>query len=70
MNMIKTISTPGSGGAADDSIGTVSTTGFGDAILRYNVAQRILLGMESGKISSISTLLILISSSTVIYFLS
>lgn len=38
----------GSGGYADDNIGTVSTTGYGDAILRYNVAQRILSAMEQG----------------------
>lgn len=39
----------GSGGYADDNIGTVSTTGYGDAILRYNVALRILAAMEHGK---------------------
>lgn len=38
----------GSGGYADDHIGTVSTTGYGDAILRYNVAHRILAAMEHG----------------------
>lgn len=41
--------TLGSGGYADDNIGTVSTTGYGDAILRYNVAQRILHAIELGE---------------------
>lgn len=39
---------PGSGGYADDNIGAVSTTGYGDAILRFNVAHRILSAIEYG----------------------
>lgn len=39
----------GSGGYADDNIGAVSTTGYGDAILRFNVAHRILSAVEYGK---------------------
>uniref|UniRef100_A0A8D8Y8X9 Probable isoaspartyl peptidase/L-asparaginase GA20639 n=3 Tax=Cacopsylla melanoneura TaxID=428564 RepID=A0A8D8Y8X9_9HEMI len=39
---------PGSGGYADDNIGSVSTTGHGDSILRYCVAHRILNYIEQG----------------------
>ncbi|XP_018906441.1 isoaspartyl peptidase/L-asparaginase isoform X2 [Bemisia tabaci] len=39
---------PGSGGYCDDNIGTVSATGNGESILRYNVSQRILAYLEAG----------------------
>lgn len=39
----------GSGGYADDDVGTVSTTGHGESIMRYNLAQRILNAMSQGK---------------------
>ncbi|XP_075216464.1 putative isoaspartyl peptidase/L-asparaginase GA20639 isoform X2 [Lycorma delicatula] len=39
----------GCGGYADDTIGTVSTTGHGESIMRYNLAQRILNAMTHGK---------------------
>lgn len=39
----------GSGGYADDEIGAVSTTGFGESIMRYNLGHRILSGMSTGK---------------------
>ncbi|XP_054261832.1 probable isoaspartyl peptidase/L-asparaginase GA20639 isoform X2 [Macrosteles quadrilineatus] len=39
----------GCGGYADDERGTVSTTGHGETIMRYNLAQRILADIASGK---------------------
>ncbi|KAL1139952.1 hypothetical protein AAG570_006929 [Ranatra chinensis] len=39
---------PGCGGYSDDDIGAVSTTGYGEAILKYNLAHRILTAMQSG----------------------
>lgn len=39
----------GSGGYADDSLATVSTTGYGESIMRYNLAQRVLTGIAQGK---------------------
>lgn len=41
---------PGSGGYCDDNLGTVSATGNGESILRYNVSQRILAHLESGQL--------------------
>ncbi|KAF6207483.1 hypothetical protein GE061_015929 [Apolygus lucorum] len=38
----------GSGGYSDDNVGAVSTTGYGEAIMRYNLAHRILSRMDSG----------------------
>ena len=38
----------GAGGYSDDNIGTVSTTGYGESILKYNLAHRILSLMEGG----------------------
>uniref|UniRef100_A0A1B6CCI1 Isoaspartyl peptidase/L-asparaginase n=1 Tax=Clastoptera arizonana TaxID=38151 RepID=A0A1B6CCI1_9HEMI len=39
----------GCGGYADDDIGAVSTTGHGESIMRYNLAQRILSAMNNGQ---------------------
>lgn len=38
----------GCGGYADDERGAVSTTGHGETIMRYNLAQRILCDISSG----------------------
>lgn len=38
----------GSGGYADDEIGAVSTTGYGESIMRYNLGHRILSAMSIG----------------------
>uniref|UniRef100_A0A0K8SW86 L-asparaginase CG7860 n=5 Tax=Lygus hesperus TaxID=30085 RepID=A0A0K8SW86_LYGHE len=38
----------GSGGYSDDKVGAVSTTGYGEAIMRYNLAHRILSKMDTG----------------------
>lgn len=40
----------GSGGYADDERGAVSSTGHGESIMRYNLAQRILFDMFNGKV--------------------
>lgn len=39
---------PGAGGYCDDNVGTVSTTGHGDSIMRYCLAQRIMQSLENG----------------------
>lgn len=39
----------GCGGYADDCVGAVSTTGHGETIMRYNLAQRILSDINNGK---------------------
>lgn len=39
----------GCGGYADDERGAVSTTGHGETIMRYNLAQRILADMYNGR---------------------
>ncbi|XP_022203957.2 probable isoaspartyl peptidase/L-asparaginase GA20639 [Nilaparvata lugens] len=39
----------GSGGYADDTLATVSTTGYGESIMRYNLAQRVLTAVACGK---------------------
>lgn len=39
---------PGAGGYCDNTVGTVSTTGHGDSIMRYNLAQRIMQNLENG----------------------
>uniref|UniRef100_A0A1B6GVG4 Uncharacterized protein n=1 Tax=Cuerna arida TaxID=1464854 RepID=A0A1B6GVG4_9HEMI len=39
----------GSGGYADDMRGAVSTTGHGETIMRFNLAQRILSDIANGK---------------------
>lgn len=39
----------GCGGYADDERGTVSTTGHGETIMRYNLAQRILGDIANGQ---------------------
>lgn len=39
---------PGSGGYADDEVGAVSTTGYGESIMKYNLAHRILSAMSTG----------------------
>lgn len=51
---------PGSGGYCDNTIGTVSTTGHGDSIMRYNLAQRILQNLENGTSLLIYKLTILV----------
>lgn len=39
---------PGSGGYCDNSVGTISTTGHGDKIMRYCLAMRIIQNLEKG----------------------
>ncbi|XP_050533608.1 isoaspartyl peptidase/L-asparaginase [Daktulosphaira vitifoliae] len=39
---------PGAGGYCDNAVGTVSTTGHGDSIMRYCLAQRIMTNLEQG----------------------
>lgn len=38
----------GAGGFADDTVGTISTTGHGDSIMRYCLAQKIIQNLENG----------------------
>nr|XP_014276481.1 probable isoaspartyl peptidase/L-asparaginase GA20639 isoform X2 [Halyomorpha halys] len=40
---------PGCGGYSDDEVGSVSTTGHGESILKYNLAHRILTLMQQGE---------------------
>ncbi|XP_073977877.1 isoaspartyl peptidase/L-asparaginase-like [Rhodnius prolixus] len=47
---------PGSGGYSDDLVGAVSTTGHGESILKYNLAHRILSGMERGLSAEYATI--------------
>lgn len=44
----------GSGTYADNLVGGVSTTGHGETILKYNVAQRILQKIESGNVDAMT----------------
>lgn len=39
---------PGAGGYCDNNVGTISTTGHGDSIMRYCLAQRIMQNLENG----------------------
>lgn len=39
---------PGAGGYCDNNLGTVSTTGHGDSIMRFCLAQKIMNGLENG----------------------
>lgn len=39
---------PGAGGYCDNTVGTISTTGHGDSIMRYCLAQRIMQNLENG----------------------
>jgi len=39
---------PGAGGYCDNNVATVSTTGHGDSIMRYCLAQRIMFKLENG----------------------
>lgn len=38
----------GAGGFCDDTVGTISTTGHGDSIMRYCLAQKIIQNLENG----------------------
>lgn len=38
---------PGAGGYCDNTVGTISTTGHGDSIMRYCLAQRIMQNLEN-----------------------
>lgn len=40
---------PGCGGYADNSVGAVSTTGEGEAIMKVTLARLVLFYMERGK---------------------
>jgi len=39
---------PGAGGYCDNRVGTISTTGHGDSIMRYCLAQKIIQMLENG----------------------
>ncbi|XP_046994080.1 isoaspartyl peptidase/L-asparaginase isoform X1 [Schistocerca americana] len=47
---------PGSGGYSDDQIGTVSTTGVGESIMKVNLAHLVLNIMKQGKTAQEATI--------------
>lgn len=42
---------PGAGGYCDNDVGTISTTGHGDSIMRYCLASKIMHRLEDGTVS-------------------